>query len=145
MQSALALNSSAQNLRKNVLPRVGTIKDYEATGLTAGCNNFYFYFSRRPKTSNAAYVFISRAQGNDAWMNLNNRDVRIRQIHLSKQNKTPFRFSYRWRKISIGVVIEDFKPKEAFYDENDWMFKMKISLRRGRFVKVIRAVGDADC
>lgn len=143
----LALAGAAQTKRKvkSGLPVVGTIKNYEATGLTMGCNNLYFTFPEKGKISaNEEYVFISRSEGADAWMNLDGRDTALQQIKYSKK-KMPLRFYYRARNALIGVLIEDFKPRNALYEEGDSMFKMRILLRRGRIAKTIRAVGYADC
>ena len=37
------------------------------------------------------------------------------------------------------------EPKNAPVKEGDSMFKIKISLRRGLAVRIVRAVGDPDC
>lgn len=131
---------------KDVLPRVGTIKNYPATGLMAGCANLYFYPASRATGSDAAYIFLARGDGDEAWMNLGGRDVRLRQIKLlTGENRKPHRYYYRLGKLRISIVIEDFKPKDAPVEEADSMFKMKITLRKGRAVRIVRAVGDADC
>ena len=144
---ALVFPNAAQTQRsgKNRLPRVGTIKDYPATGLMAGCGNSYYYFEQRAKTSAEDYVFISNGDGRIAWMNLGGRDVSLKLLKTPEFEKRPYRAYYRWKKISIVIFVEDFKPPDAPYEEGDSMFRMKITLRRGRFVKTIRAVGSADC
>jgi hypothetical protein len=35
--------SNRRTPARNSLPRVGTIKDYPATGLMTGCGNWYYY------------------------------------------------------------------------------------------------------
>lgn len=45
----------------------------------------------------------------------------------------------------ISVAIEPFKPAGSSLGDTDPMFKMKITLQRGRVVRIIRAVGDSDC
>ncbi|HKO62996.1 MAG TPA: hypothetical protein VJV03_17685 [Pyrinomonadaceae bacterium] len=125
------------------LPRVGTIKDYPATGLMTGCGNLYFYRSSQATPADGStYVFISRGDGSNAWMNLSGRDVRLRQIRSSANRS---RFEYRSGDLRISVVIEPFKPENASVAEADPMMRMRITLRRGRAMKVIRAVGDSDC
>lgn len=131
---------------RDSLPRVGTIKDYPATGLMTGCGNLYFYPAARARTSGDAYIFLSRGDGDQAWMNLGGRDVRLRQIKsLSKANRKPHRYYYRLGKLRITVLIDAFKPDDASVSEGDSMFKMTITLRKGRATKVVHAVGDADC
>jgi len=133
---------------KDVLPRVGTIKNYPATGLMAGCANLYFYPASQPRSPETAtaYIFLARGDGDEAWMNLGGRDVRLRQIKLlTGENRKPHRYDYRLGKLRVSIVIEDFKPKDAPVEEGNSMFRMKITLRKGRAVQIVRAVGDADC
>jgi hypothetical protein len=135
---------AAQNPKRHVLPRVGTIKDYPATGLMTGCGNLYFYPATKPKSSD--HVFLASGDGNNAWMNLDGRDVRLQQIRASTQaNRKVEGYFYRLGNLRIRVVIEKFKPEDAAVEEGDLMFKMKITLRRGSAVRIVRAVGDSDC
>jgi len=123
------------------LPRVGTIKDYPATGLMTGCGNLYFYPAARARTSGDAYIFLSRGDGSNAWMNLNGRDVRLRQI----KSRNPHRFYYRHGSLRITVLLEAFKPEKAAANDADFTSKMTITLRSGRAKRVVRAVGSSDC
>lgn len=148
--SILSFSYGAQRERRNakqdVLPRVGTIKDYPATGLMTGCANLYFYPATQVRSSDAAYIFLARGDGSDAWVNLDGRDVRLHQIRSStRENRKLRQYYYLLGKLRISVVIEPFKPENATVEEGDSMFKMKITLRRGRAVRIVRAVGDADC
>ena len=128
------------------MPRVGTIKDYPATGLMTGCGNLYFYPASRATASDAAYIFLARGDGSNAWMNLGGRDVRLRQIKsLTGEKRKPGPYYYRFGKLRISVLIEAFKPEDAPVDEGDSMFKMKITLRKGRAMRIVRAVGGSDC
>jgi hypothetical protein len=130
---------------QNSLPRVGTIKDYPATGLMVGCGNLYFYKAEHRSRGAEDYVFLSRGDGSHAWMNLNGRDVLLPHIKsVAARNRSPRRFLYRSGKVHITVEIEDFAPEGAD-GANDPMFKMKITLRNGRAVRVVRATGSADC
>lgn len=141
-----AAQSKPRNIRREVLPRVGTIKDYPATGLMTGCGNLYFFPASPARLSSDAYVFIARGDGSNAWMNLGGRDVRLRKIApLTREGRKMRGFYYRSGGLRISVIIEDFKPENAPVDEGDSMFKMKITLRKGRAVRIVRAVGDADC
>jgi len=89
---------------------------------------------------------VSRGDGDQAWMNLGGRDLRLRQIKsLSRTNRKPHRYYYRLGELRISVLIEAFKPDDASVSEADSMLKMTITLRKGRATKVVHAVGDADC
>jgi hypothetical protein len=141
-----AAQSKEQYPRRDVLPHVGTIKDYPATGLTTGCGNLYFYPASQTDASKATYVFLARGDGSDALMNLAGRDVRLRQIKLStRENRKARQFSYRFGDLRVSVVLERFKPKDKSASDDDFMLKMKITLRKGRAVRIVRAVGSADC
>jgi hypothetical protein len=137
-----SVSAAAQTLGNRSLPRVGTIKDYPATGLMTGCGNLYFHKAAlvRPLNPDADYVFLSRGDGSHAWMNLNGRDVLLKQIKSRARGGRKIRpFIYRYRDVQITVVTE---PSER---DTDDMYKMKITLRRGRAVRVVHAVGSADC
>ena len=136
-------NCAAQTTRDS-LPRVGTIKDYPATGLMTGCGNLYFYPAPQTNPAGDAYVFISRGDGSNAWMNLNGRDVRLRQLKpRASQKLRPY--YYRSGTLRITVLIEPFKPANAPVADNDPMMKMKITLRKGRSRRILLATGDSDC
>lgn len=139
--------SKQRSLHRDVLPRVGTIKNYPATGLMTGCGNLYFYPAVQARSSDADdYVFLASGDGNNAWMNLGGRDVRLRQVKsLTRENRKLQRYSYRLGNLRVSVVIEAFKPEGEPVGEGDAMYKMKITLRRGRAVRIVRAVGHADC
>jgi hypothetical protein len=137
---------TAQVSSKGPIPHVGTIKDYPATGLMVGCGNLYFYKTVDAKSSDSNYVFLARGDGSNAWMNLNGRDVRLRQLKSKARGKqNSHRFFYLYKDVRINVVFEDFKPEGAEITEEDPMFKMRITLRKGRAVRTIQAVGSADC
>lgn len=132
--------------KKDVLPRVGTIKDYLATGLMTGCANLYFYPASRARSSDEAYIFLARGDGSNAWMNLGGRDVRLRQVKsLTRENQKLQRYYYRLVGLRVTVVIEPFKPRSAPADEDDFMFKMKITLRQRGALRIVRALGSSDC
>ena len=77
-------------------------------------------------------------------MNLYGRDVRLRQIKSRARNQKPRHYTYRYGSVRITVEIQDFAP-EGTTGEGDHIYKMKITLRNGHAVRVVRAVGDADC
>ena len=140
-----SVSAAAQTPKKAALPAVETIKEYPGTGLMTGCGNLYFHQASRARSSDADYVFLSRGDGSHAWMNLNGRDVLLRQLKSPTRRGQKLRpFSYRYGKVRITVVIEPFKSDDAM-GEGDPMYKMRISLRNGSKVLVVHAVGDADC
>lgn len=141
-----AAQSTQRHPKKDILPRVGTIKDYPATGLMTGCGNLYFYPASPAASSNDAYVFLASGNGSNAWMNLGGRDVQLRQIKsLVRGKRKPQPYYYRWGNLRISVVIEPFKPESEPVAEGDPQLTMRITLRRGRAVRIVRAVGGSDC
>lgn len=127
------------------LPRVGTIKDYPATGLTVGCGNIYSHLPRQAEAPGGNYVFISNSDGGNAWMNLGGRDVRLRRIGRAARGRPgASRFDYRWGSLRVSVAFREVKPGDPLYDE-DIMFRLRITLRRGRAARTVSAVGHADC
>jgi hypothetical protein len=143
-----AVTTIAQNSTKTSAkispPTIGSIKDYPATGLMTGCGNLYFYRRGQPATD-ANYVFLARGDGSNAWMNLNGRDVHLQQIkRRASASQGPHRLSYRHDGWQITVVFEAFKAKTATGDTIP-MFQMKITVRKGRAVRVGQAVGASDC
>lgn len=129
--------------RRDGLPRVGTIKDYPATGLLVGCGNYYFHPpSYRAESADSSLVFIARSDGGNAWMNLGGRDVRLTQLKTPAPWKSS-RFNYRLGSLRVTVVFEKFGPGEQ--PDEDFTIKIRIILRRGRAVRTTRAIGYADC
>lgn len=125
------------------LPRVGTIKDYPATGLMVGCGNLYYYKAADGNSTTANYVFLSRGDGSHAWMNLNGRDVRLLQFKSGVGATRKLRgYFYRHRGVRITVEIEEYTPPPGEIDHTN---KMKITLRKGRAVRIVHAVGGSDC
>ena len=110
-----------------------------------GCANLYVYPASRVSSSSEAYIFLSRGDGSNAWMNLGGRDVRLQQINSAgAENRQPSRYNYRLGTLRITVVIEKLDP-ESQLAEQDFMFTMKITLRRGRAVRLVWGVGSSDC
>ena len=141
---ACAIKIAAQDLPKVSPPRIGTIKDYPATGLMTGCGNLYFHKSGA-KITGDNYVFLSRGDGTNAWMNINGRDVRLRKIKTANRDRQKRRlYSYAYRQTRVTVVFEDFKAK-ADGSETEHMYMMTITVRKGGSVKIVHAIGDADC
>lgn len=143
---AVEAQTARRNVTRDGLPRVGTIKDYPATGLMTGCGNLYFYPAGRANPTSDAYIFLARGDGSNAWMNLNGRDVRLQQIKSRKRGSRQTQpFHYRFGKLRITVTIEAFKKESEAVNDDDPMAKMRITLRNGRTVRVVRAVGGSDC
>ncbi|HVQ39522.1 MAG TPA: hypothetical protein VMS31_18430 [Pyrinomonadaceae bacterium] len=136
----------AKPAKRVVIPRVGTIKDYPATGLMTGCGNLYFYHEGPSPTSDSSYVFLSRGDGSNAWMNLGGRDVRLRQLkRLSPESRSGRRYYYGFGSLRISVDIRPFRPGAETIQESDSMFRMTITLRRGAQRQIVKAIGDSDC
>lgn len=132
--------------RKGGLPRIGTIKDYPATGLTVGCGNYYFHLLHQAKSPGAAYVFIARSDGSDAWMNLGGRDLRLQQIKpATRAGRKAQPLNYRLGRLRVSVLIEELRPENDPAVGEDFVLKMIITLRKSRAVRTVRAVGYSDC
>lgn len=139
----LSIEVPAQTPKQSPLPRVGTIKDYPATGLMTGCGNLYFYKAADANSTTANYVFLSRGDGSHAWMNLNGRDVRLLQFKSGVGANRKIRgYFYRYRGVRITVEVEEYTPPAGAVEHTS---KMKITLRRGGRVRIVRAVGGSDC
>jgi hypothetical protein len=145
--SACAPGAVAQTRRKpqSTRPvRVGTIKDYPATGLMTGCGNMYFELANRTDTTSVAYVFLARPGGKDAWMNLDGRDVRLDLTKASYRQRTDgstrWQFAYRAKMARIAVVIEPTSDAAEAHS-----LAMTITVRHRGATQIIKALGDADC
>ena len=137
------VSAAAQAPKTNALPKVGTIRDYPATGLMTGCGNLYFYKAADANSTTADYVFLSRGDGSHAWMNLDGRDVRLRQFKSSvRANPKSRSYFYRYRGVRITLEFEAYTPPPG---ETDHTTKMKITLRKGRLVRIVQALGGSDC
>ena len=134
----------AQSPKNNSLPKVGTIKDYPATGLMTGCGNLYFHQRGKSNATDADYVFLARGDGSNAWMNLDGRDVRLRQIKIARSEKQKsHRILYHYGNWQITVTFAELADESTA--NPDGMFEMKITLRKARAVRVVHAVGSSDC
>ena len=136
--------SGTQNRKKVVVPRVGTVKDYPATGLKTGCANMYFEFANSSRRTSEDYVFLSRSGGENAWMNLDGRDTRLALLkttiwHKADKSGRRSRYDYRAGVARLSVFIE------ARETADDYTLAMKIVVRVGRAVRVVKALGSADC
>lgn len=108
-----------------------------------GCGNLYYYRAADANSTTANYVFLSRGDGSHAWMNLDGRDVRLLQYKSGVGANRKLRgYFYRHRGVRITVEIEEYTPPPG---ETDHTSKMKITLRKGRTVRVVAAVGGSDC
>ena len=135
---------AAQGSKQTALPRIGEIKDYPATGLMTGCGNLYF-FKAGAKMSDATYVFLARGDGSNAWMNLSGRDVRLQpDKSANREGKKLRRYDYFYGQTRVSVVIKNFETAPDGR-EPAHMYRMTITVRKGRAVRVLYAVGDADC
>ena len=144
----LSCECAAQSRTKTrSLPRVGTIRDYPATGLTVGCANLYFVLPDEVKAIGEDYVFLARSEGQNAWMNLNGRDVRLQQIKSPRRrNQTARPFKYRSGEVFIDVLIKNRESRNGSEgDDTDYFLEAIITIRKGRAARKIRALGYSDC
>ena len=112
-----------------------------------GCGNLFVYpVSPAASSSPEAYVFLSRGDGGNAWMNLGGRDMRLRKVKSPANHKRDAdSYYYRVGAMRISVLIEPLTPKDGAASDTDMTFKMKITLRKGGAVRVVRATGSSDC
>lgn len=126
------------------LPRVGSIKDYPATGMTVGCGNLYVELAGTTNNAGEKYVFLSRGDGSNGWINLNGRDVNVRLLRTdtvySSEDVFVVRHLYRYRRVSIIVTIHRDGQPDA-----DGRMRMSIKVKRGRSSRSFDAVGTSDC
>jgi hypothetical protein len=141
--SLSAAQGAAQKPRRDVLPRVGEIKDTQDVGryITGGCD--YHYLGRRNKTGAGASIFAGSADGSLAMMNLNGNDVRLELVKTTlryeRHTGNAFaRHEYRAGKARITVSFWQYSDYTAEYPA-------KIILRNGRAVQTIRAIGAPLC
>jgi hypothetical protein len=142
--SMLPLDCAARatERREGQAPRVGTIKDYPATGMMTGCGNSYFHLPRQA-ASDTNLVFIAPGDGNFAWMNLDGRDTRVSLVRATtwyeKEEGVKWRHDYRAGATLISTVsVRDGR-------DADNPLRMIITVRRGRAGRTVRVVGSADC
>ncbi len=108
-----------------------------------GCGNLYVHERGKSSPTDADYVFLARGDGSNAWMNLNGRDVRLRQIKTTRSGKSKsHRLLYRYGSWQITVTSAEIADDAA---NPDGMFQMKITFRKGRAVRTVNAVGSSDC
>ena len=140
-----AVTGHAQTAKQNSPLKIGTIKDYPATGMMTGCGNLYVHRRGKSNPTDTDYLFLSRGDGSNAWMNLNGRDVRLRQIKIRRSAKKEMGpLFYRYRNWQVTVAFQDLNANDTAVDP-DGRFQMKITFRRGRAVRVVQAVGSSDC
>jgi hypothetical protein len=112
-----------------------------------GCANLYFYSAVvQTWPANNVYIFLARGDGSTAYVNLRGRDVHLQQIKsATRESRGLCRYYYRFGKLRVSIVIENVKPDNAPVAGGDAAFKITITLRKGRALRTVRAVGDADC
>jgi hypothetical protein len=129
-------------------PRVGNIWNMSEVSKTVSCG-FYFQFPGREEAASGKYVFISQMNGEDAWMNLNRRDTRLKLISISPYPKE--RIGAR-RRINYyaegGYKVRVETSVTGVSDENNYeptRFKVTLTINRGRGKRMVRAVGYSGC
>lgn len=136
--------AAAAAQRGSGLPKVGRIKDYPATGMTVGCGNLYVEREGTTNNSGDKYVFLSRGNGSDAWMNLDGRDIKLRLLRTdttySTEESFVVRHLYRYAGVSIIVTIRRDGEPDA-----EGGTKVSIMIRKRRLNRTFAAVGSSDC
>lgn len=143
--SAVVAQSERARLKTARLPRVGVIKDYEATGMATGCGNLYFTFPKRAEPADEQFVYLARSDGSDGWLNLDGRDTRLRLLKSAtvRSGGAVTRWRYYYLAGRATLVTVTITRNEAVTD--DVNLAAVIAIRRGRAVRRIRAVGSSDC
>jgi hypothetical protein len=122
------------------VPRVGLIKDYPATGLTVGCGNIYSELPGTVNNSGDKYVFLSRGDGGNAWMNLDGRDTNLRlmrtETDFSSERITNTRHIYRAGRTRIAVNFRHLDELQVI---------MTIDVLNGTESRSFRAISSSDC
>ena len=126
------------------LPRVGVIADYLATGLMTGCGNVYVTPVADRAKSPPPYVFLSGPEGENAWMNLDGRDTRLKHLKSwTSEEADPmqrtFYSDYSFGAVRVHIVS---RPDHASVDG---VSRVKIILSHGKARRVIDALGSSDC
>ncbi|MGH9943658.1 MAG: hypothetical protein ACRD9R_15030 [Pyrinomonadaceae bacterium] len=128
-------------------PRVGNIENLVRVSQTVSCG-FYFSFPDEERASVGKYVFISQVDGEDAWMNLNNRDTPLKLIRISPYPKERIGARRRSDYFAGGFAVRVETIVTRLSDENNYeptRFKVGITVSKGTRKKVVSAVGYAGC
>ena len=129
-------------------PRVGNIRNLSEVSKTVSCG-FYFQFPKKGQADSGRYVFISQMNGEDAWMNLNDRDTRLKLVSISPYPKERIgarRIIHYSAEGGYKVRVETIV--NGLSDENNYeptSFKVTFTISKGAGKKVVRAVGYSGC
>ena len=122
------------------LPRVGMI-DREAPRGTnfPGCDSHPLSFRKGADD----LFFESHPDGQDAWMNLDGRNVKLRLLkvtlyYLDEYGTANAVYEYRHKDVAVTVTLP------FLYDYVVWL-PAKVVLRRGRAARTIRAFVMPQC
>lgn len=147
-QARVVAQSTASARRVARAPRVGEIKDTSEVSKTVSCG-FYFQFPKKGEATPDRYVFISQADGQDAWMNLDGRDTRLTLLRISpypgERLGARRRIDYR---AAGGYRVRVLTTVTRLSDENNYdpgQFSVTLTVGRGGRSAVARAVGYAGC
>lgn len=128
--------------KKNVLPRVGAIKDLENFyHRKAGCGNHFLYVRKYAIHENN--IFNSDDEGYNAWMNLDGRNVELKLVKTTLLHREIFNdadaiYEYLSGNVRITVRLRRFSDYIAWEPAT-------ITLRKGRAVRTIRAYITPQC
>jgi hypothetical protein len=136
----LTSTTAAQLPKRNMLPRVGTIKNYELRhAVPDGCNNHSVRWHEDAVTD----IYLSNADGSNALMNLDGRDVPLTLVKTTLYYRDQYGTALAYHEYRAGAT----RITVSFMQLSDYtsFYQAKIVLRRGHTARTIRAVGAPQC
>jgi hypothetical protein len=124
----------------SALPRVGMIdSDAPRSSRVDGCDSHLLSL----KEEADRLFFESHPDGQDAWMNLDGRNVKLRLLKVTLNYLDEFGtangvYEYSHKDVAVTVSLP------VVYDYIDWV-PAKVVLRKGRAVRTIRAFVMPQC
>ena len=125
---------------KSVLPRVGLIDgDAPRSSRLDGCDSHLLSL----KEEADRLFFESHPDGQDAWMNLDGRNVKLRLLkvtlnYLDEYGTASGVYEYSYRDVAVTVSLP------VVYDYIDWV-PAKVVLRKGRAARTFKAFVMPQC
>lgn len=122
------------------LPRVGLLdRDGPRSERVPGCDSHPLSL----KEEADRLFFESRPDGQDAWMNLDGRNVKLRLLkatlnYLDEYGTANAVYEYRHQDLAVTVSLP------LFSDYVDWL-PAKVVLRKGRAVRTLKAFVMPQC
>lgn len=130
--------------RRDVMS-VGLIKSYPENLLPRACSNFYFVSPQKINSPGSAeYIFLAHSDAN-GWMNIDGRDTLLKYLktRIANPNTAKTRWRYYYRAGRTGIMVSIIN--NPGYTDDDYPYAMIITLKRGRVVRRVKAIGTANC